>query len=411
MRAPSVLLRAGAAGLLASLTALGAPGCMEVPNNTDGRVGEAELAIQGGYVDEGDPNVVGIYDAAVGGICTGSLIAPNVVLTARHCVSNISNDSEGVICTESEAQNPHAASGFFVTTVSQLTEDPSNYHAVSEVIQTPGSDLLCGNDVAILILSENIAASEAVPLTPRVDYKLAEGEQYSAIGYGQSSDGNFGSAGVRRRRDELFVECAEDDCTGVASYVKDTEWIGDEGICSGDSGGPAFDLQGRVVGITSRGFQGCDDPVYGSTHSWGQFLKETVYYAAELGGYTAPLWVYGQPTDPWYNTPVGGDCVENNCSVCWNSECTRYCIDEVDSCPKGFECGAVEDGKICQRVEEEPPTGDDDGGSGDGADTAEDGCSVGGSDDPTNPVPWKPAVALGLIALALVRARGTTRRT
>ncbi len=402
MRALSMSVQAG---VMVSLTMLTASGCVETPSMSEEHVGEAELAIAGGYKDEGDPNVVGIYNNDVGAICTGSLIAPNVVLTARHCVSNISNDSQGIICSQSEASNPYPADGFYVTTHYDM-QDGIDFHTVSEIIETPGSDLLCGNDVAILILSGNVPSSEATPLVPRVDYKLKEGEEYYAIGFGATSDGNPNSAGTRRRRDELYVYCAEDDCNGVSQFVKDSEWIGDEGICGGDSGGPALDLHGRVVGITSRGSQGCESPIYGSTHSWGQFLKEAVWYGAEVGGYDAPLWVYGQPTDPWYDGPVGGDCEELGCSVCWLDECTHYCIDEVDSCPKGYECSAVEEGKICKPKEvDDEPTEDDDGDEGDAADSAAgDGCSMGG-EDPTNPVPWKPALGLALIGLVALRKR------
>ena len=196
----------------------------------------------------------------------------------------------------------------------------------------------------------------------------------------------------------LLGVCA---CTGVLGESEERVGEAELAIQGGyvDEGDP------NVVGITSRGQPNCSEPVYGSTHSWGQYLKETVYYAAEIGGYDAPLWVYGQPTDPWYNTPVGGDCVENNCSVCYAGECTRYCIDEVHACPKGYKCDAVDEGKICKRIEEEEPEPDD-ADDGNGADTAEgDGCSAGGTEDPTNPVPWKPALSLALVGLALVRAR------
>src|SRR5690242_2690234 len=41
--------------------------------------------IVGGTIDNGDPAVPAIYIG--GGLCTGTLISPHVILTAGHCIS------------------------------------------------------------------------------------------------------------------------------------------------------------------------------------------------------------------------------------------------------------------------------------------------------------------------------------
>jgi len=194
--------------------------------------------IQGGYVDSTDTAVVGVVHAQGYnvGTCTGSLLASNVVLTAQHCVADLLNSvGGGVVCGETTFGSTYGAHTMYVTTETTLPQGASGYVRGMELFIPPGGSDVCGNDQAILILEEPLDPAEAVPLVPRVDVPLVEDEVYSAIGYGATSDDPYASSGTRYRRDDLLTYCVADDCPSY--YVYETEWVGETGICQGDSGG------------------------------------------------------------------------------------------------------------------------------------------------------------------------------
>jgi MYXO-CTERM domain-containing protein len=421
-----------AQGLALAVLIAAANGCGADDGSAVQRIAQSDDAIKGGYEDTADTAVVGVlhFSQSAFGMCSGTLIAPNLVLTARHCVSDILNDQDGgVYCPVTTAGKLYPADTMYVTTRAAFEQDASAYRASAEVIGLPvDTDIFCGHDQALLVLAEPIPATEAVPYTPRVDTPIVAGEEYYAVGFGATGDSGAGS-GERRRRDGLFIECVAEECP--TQQVKETEWVGDTGICSGDSGGPAIDLQNRVIGVTSRGSQGCDNPVYGYVYGWGQWIKDTAVYAAGIGGYPPPAWATGSPTDPVFNNPVGGECtVPADCpsNVClYQSDelhfCTRPC-NESAPCPDGYTCDLAQG--LC--TQNAPPPVDEPGdatsggsdagddGGGNGADGGG-GCSVPivrPGEDPTKPIPWKSrhggtAVVLAALAALALRRRRASR--
>lgn len=389
--------------LLAGLSAL--TGCVAPAEDVAEPVSAAGQAIMGGKADPGDLNVVDIVWQSSQGFseCSGSLLAPNMVLTAHHCVANILNGDQGVDCSITSFASPDVPSHFLVSTKEFLSMNAADYHKVKEVVLTPAAppSKICGVDQAILILADNVDPSEAVPLVPRVDVPLAAKEKYTAIGFGITSD-TANDSGTRRRLDGLTVDCVGKGCASIAGGQISTahEWLGDHGTCEGDSGGPALDTLNRVVGVTSRGGANCSTPIYGDVQSWGDWIKQTAQHAADVGGYTAPSWVTGWPTDPAFSAPIADtdSCASATCAsnICLaddaGSYCTRQCEDAAP-CPDGYTCETIDSSQICQRVAQPAPAPKSSGG-----------CSVQPA-EPTRPVPWSLALGLSLGALAVTRRR------
>ncbi len=253
----------------------------------------AQAPIEDGENDEDDLGVVrvvrprsGQVEGDRGGQCSGVVIAPDLVLTARHCVSAVRPGES--LC---KGTTFYPVQRLTVELVG-LTEAFESLAVPAENVAVPAEgDELCGFDLALVRvpgLADSVREYGVRVLEPRFGGEVEHGESYRAVGLG-AYDARGSGVGTRRERGGLAVDCAGDGCE--SAMVGEREWRGSDAICSGDSGGPALDGEGRLIGIVSRANKSdCSKPVYASVFAWRGWLSGQAVEAARLGGYAPPPW-------------------------------------------------------------------------------------------------------------------------
>jgi secreted trypsin-like serine protease len=212
--------------------------------------------------------------------CTATLITPNLILTARHCVSNLDESTE---CGSSKSEM--AVTSFGVA----LGVDASGSSSVAKGkrLFVPSTKSLCGADIALIQLDKDLKENKRAVVRFT---KFKVGEKTTAVGYGDDGTGDVTPGRFQRTGVQIVAlgpktnSYKARDGQSLQVDVPEGDVQTTESTCFGDSGGPLFDADGQVVGVTSRGIDdACIDrpTIWTGIPQHEQFIRD----AAEAAGH------------------------------------------------------------------------------------------------------------------------------
>jgi V8-like Glu-specific endopeptidase len=285
--------------IAASTVLLSALICFGVPSVAAADPGKATEALISGSPSRGDEPVVGLI-ANERVYCTGVLIAPDVIITAAHCI--YASAPTHVLFAAAEG-----SAGEVVPV--QLARRHSGY--------VPGDKAGASMyDVGGLQLARRVETVTPAQLASSAE-PLEVGDTLRLVGFGSlAPSGNYKATG-----EALVANVEVDRFFHEASPSR---------ICGGDSGGPALVVRADkelVVGIASGGEAEC------SGRAVHTRMSETVHEF--VGNFPTPRIALGERCR--YDSSCGsGHCVDA-VNASGTSYCSQGCADDTD-CPNEMTC-------------------------------------------------------------------------
>ncbi len=201
-------------------------------------------------------------------LCSASLVAPNLIVTARHCVSYYTDGLFSCSVKGELIDSADGAGGLGLHLPAASLEVygaklPRHALAYGQRVLSTLSPSICVNDLAFVVLDQDVA----LPIVPlRLDRSAEPNEAVTLVGYGldgQQHSLGFQSAKRRKKTGLSIVDVGPDSVAdGVKSAPPRALILQGPSGCVGDSGGPLLAAaSGAVLGVYSlQRALGCSDP-------------------------------------------------------------------------------------------------------------------------------------------------------
>jgi hypothetical protein len=183
------------------------------------------------------------------------MVAPNLVLTARHCVAKAITAMPACDSLGHSHNGAHIGPdidpsqiGVYTGQRVSVMSDPPRARGIQTV--HPSTRVLCDADVSFVVLDHVLDDVTILPL--KLDASVESGDWVIPVGFGGGIENEIGTRMPRSTSPVLSVGPGANTTTGAV--LGPHEFEVDTATCRGDSGGPAIDVRtGEIVGVVSRG--------------------------------------------------------------------------------------------------------------------------------------------------------------
>jgi len=314
-------------------------GCAVAP--TDQKLGAVESRIIGGRPSGDDENANVYTETRIDDQdtlrCSGRLIAPGLVLSARHCflerrVVNLLCKPDGTPVDIADTVNYPIMPASSITVFIGSNKQTQKKVAVKKLLAR--SDLsICRGDLAYLVLAEP-GLDERTPIRRAPP---GFGQKIRVSGWGFVNDGNHTPADLPNTRTTIDATILD---YGPPALPPGVFSVSGGTLCLGDSGAGALVEDGKVIGTYSRIDDGAKCTSEFVKNYMTAVVSEPTLLAEAYAAIGEEPWFAGEQK-PWLAKANTACVSDDQCAsdVCDAGVCKPGCGATGIACPIGQSCG------------------------------------------------------------------------